>query len=277
MGTAVNTIRMGDLVSTIGSLGFATEYFRLFKDVLNVEHCTVFAFRENSRPAALITECTQLDMQQSVRRLAHEYVAGAFRKDPNIRHRVSASTPVVYTLRAADLCDSEYRHQFYDEPELAHELILLGSVQGTLFYSSFYRCCSQPEFGRDEMESVQQLAYFAIKALHRHVELQSAVPATTSSAPLLPAVEQSCRSRSQAFEHLRDVLLADRKRLSRREAEVCAAIVLGYSTVAIGLNLGISPNTVATHRKRAYSKLGISSQNELFSQYFQRVAQFARG
>jgi len=56
--------------------------------------------------------------------------------------------------------------------------------------------------------------------------------------------------------------------LTQREADVCAAIALGYTTVGIGLNLGISVNTVATHRKRAYAKLGISCQNELFARYF---------
>jgi DNA-binding CsgD family transcriptional regulator len=65
--------------------------------------------------------------------------------------------------------------------------------------------------------------------------------------------------------------------LSPREAEVCAHIVLGYSTLAIGLNLGVSVNTVATHRKRAYLKLGVCSQNVLFERYFRLVNTLAAG
>jgi len=70
------------------------------------------------------------------------------------------------------------------------------------------------------------------------------------------------------YQELRDSMLKLPCGLTQREADVCAAIALGYTTLGIGLNLGISVNTVATHRKRAYAKLGISCQNELFARYF---------
>jgi DNA-binding CsgD family transcriptional regulator len=37
------------------------------------------------------------------------------------------------------------------------------------------------------------------------------------------------------------------------------------SSDAIALELGITPNSAVTYRKRAYSRLGIASQNELFA------------
>jgi DNA-binding CsgD family transcriptional regulator len=37
------------------------------------------------------------------------------------------------------------------------------------------------------------------------------------------------------------------------------------------MHLGISVNTVTTHRKRAYAKLRVGSQNELFERYFTAV------
>jgi LuxR family transcriptional regulator, activator of tox operons len=51
--------------------------------------------------------------------------------------------------------------------------------------------------------------------------------------------------------------------LPPREAEVCGAIASGMTSEAIALTLGISVNTVLTYRKRAYMRLGVSSQNEL--------------
>src|SRR5690606_4359226 len=56
--------------------------------------------------------------------------------------------------------------------------------------------------------------------------------------------------------------------LSEREAEVCAGIALGMNSEGIGLTLGIKLSTVQTHRKRAYARLGISSQNELLKLLF---------
>jgi DNA-binding CsgD family transcriptional regulator len=258
--------RMGDLVSKVGSPTFGPEYFRLFDEMLSIEHCTVFAFRNGVRPAALVTECTSAD-DGCARRLADEYVTGAFVHDPNLRREVGPSSPLIYTLRARDVRDPDYRSRFYDEPALSHELVLLGNLDGTLFYSSFYRGSADRAFGRDDLEAVQSLSYFAMRALKRHVELQAATPVRDGPAP---DWEARFDSRHDAFHHLRALLLAEPKKLSPREADVCASIVLGYSTPAIGLNLGISPHTVATHRKRAYSKLGISSQNELFWKYFRK-------
>jgi len=51
--------------------------------------------------------------------------------------------------------------------------------------------------------------------------------------------------------------------LSDRERQVCALIALGVTSEGIGLRLAIGLNTVLTYRKRAYARLGISSQNEL--------------
>lgn len=52
------------------------------------------------------------------------------------------------------------------------------------------------------------------------------------------------------------------------------AIACGNSTEGISLALGISKNTVSTHRKRAYSRLGISSQAEIFARFCQCVGRY---
>jgi len=51
--------------------------------------------------------------------------------------------------------------------------------------------------------------------------------------------------------------------LTEREIQVCAGIVCGLSSNAIAGSLGLSVNTVLTHRRRAYAKLRVSSLNEL--------------
>jgi DNA-binding CsgD family transcriptional regulator len=113
------------------------------------------------------------------------------------------------------------------------------------------------------MEPLRKLAGLAIKVLHRHhLATERAPGEPTRSAEDL---------RRNALAHLRKVFGSERHGLTQREAEVCAYIVLGYSALAISLNLGISVNTVTTHRKRAYAKLCVCSQNELFERYFTAV------
>jgi DNA-binding CsgD family transcriptional regulator len=74
--------------------------------------------------------------------------------------------------------------------------------------------------------------------------------------------------REQVYRAVCDVLFNSGHGLTPREAEVCASIALGRKVAGTSRKLNISAHTVATHRKRAYSKLGISSQNELFACFF---------
>ena len=53
--------------------------------------------------------------------------------------------------------------------------------------------------------------------------------------------------------------------LTGREKDVCLRILSGFSSEAIAAELGISLHSALTYRKRAYVKLGISAQNELFA------------
>ena len=59
--------------------------------------------------------------------------------------------------------------------------------------------------------------------------------------------------------------------LSQREREVIQYVLRGHSSGSIALNLDVSVTTIKTHRKRAYSKLNISSQSELFSMFLNCV------
>lgn len=56
---------------------------------------------------------------------------------------------------------------------------------------------------------------------------------------------------------------APRDRLTPREQEVLRLIALGYTSVEIAANLGLSPRTIETHRARIHRKLGLSTRAEL--------------
>ena len=108
------------------------------------------------------------------------------------------------------------------------------------------------------------VAELAARLVVKHVEMTTDGGATTAGPGERNAT--SAELDHMGAQVLR-ALLATPVGLTRREAEVCAAIVIGCTTRAIGYRLGITANTVATHRKRAYAKLGISCQNELFARY----------
>lgn len=53
--------------------------------------------------------------------------------------------------------------------------------------------------------------------------------------------------------------------LTPREAEICDLAISGHSVAASALELNISENTVRTLRRRAYSRLGVSSATQIAS------------
>lgn len=74
-------------------------------------------------------------------------------------------------------------------------------------------------------------------------------------------------SKSEARWTSFDALLGDfgKGQLSPRECNVAHMILKGHSSESISRNLGISVTTVKTHRQNLYAKLGLSTQQELFS------------
>lgn len=65
--------------------------------------------------------------------------------------------------------------------------------------------------------------------------------------------------------------------LSPREAEIVQLILKGHSSLSISLKLRIALPTVKTHRKNAYAKLGINTQQQLLNAFLQWQETASRG
>lgn len=261
--------QFGDLVATVGSREFGQTFYDLFGTLLNVEECTVFSFTDPSSPSSLLVEGKSNAEIKIARQLASDYVAGGYLSDPNLHRNIG-----VYITDSEHIFDLKYRKHYYEGPELTQELVVLANVKGTLYYSSFYRRNDERVFEAGDVDNMRAIASFMVKALHRHSELISRSPGAPESGFLHATGDMSAETRRRTLEYLREIMAIGPHKLTPREAEICASIIMGYSAEAISLNCSISVNTVATHRKRAYAKLGISSQNELFLRYFTTVRQF---
>src|SRR5262249_51400898 len=68
-------------------------------------------------------------------------------------------------------------------------------------------------------------------------------------------------SRAMSFDLHRDVTV-DQKRLSQRELAIVALIGEGRTNKEIAISLGVAPETVKTHLKRIFRKLGTQSRAE---------------
>jgi len=132
----------------------------------------------------------------------------------------------------------------------------IGKVEEGSVYCNFYRMGrSGPYSGKDWhlLESILPLMTALIAAHYRILRLKA-----TGEPP----------KKWKAHSLVHTIISKNAppfSKLTRREREVCERILLGYTSVGIGLDLAIAQSSVITYRRRAYEKLGISSQNELFS------------
>lgn len=268
----INLDLLGGVVRNVGTPGFGQALFSLFKDAFGVRLCSVFAFPKSGTPYCLVAEGETPDDTAVVRELTAEYVNGSYRDDPNVSNFHIARLPSVYCMRADELSNTKYRQRFYDEPRVSYELVQLSSVEDELYYVSVYRDRRAGPFHSNDVIAMRKFARFVVPAARRHSELGGVRTQSQSADEIAEPASVLRRGKTpMLLEHMRQTFLKTPQRLSPREAEVCAGIVLGYSSIAISLNLQIAVNTVMTHRKRAYKKLGVCSQGELFARYFESV------
>jgi DNA-binding CsgD family transcriptional regulator len=102
------------------------------------------------------------------------------------------------------------------------------------------------------MDHLREIADLLVSLVAQHIELQVRKPNLTPALTSLDEIQECISSATD---------------LSRREGEVCARILYGYSSCGIALDLGIGKETVMTYRKRSYLRPGIGSQRELLMWY----------
>ena len=199
------------------------------------------------------------EVDKSTKSLAYDYVNGFFLEDPyliELKKIGKLEQPEWKIGDPQNIEDIEYRTKFYDKPRLSHELILSYKDKRHSLIATLYRHNSQGPFTGREKKRASLYVDLSLKLLNKHIEL------------LNFETESNERENKTPYQRVYELLMKQDV-LSPREAEICAMILVGYTTLGISLNLEISINTVATHRKRAYKKLGIATQNELFCKCFE--------
>ena len=134
-------------------------------------------------------------------------------------------------------------------------ILIVGRGLGALFGLKLLRCVSQHQAKETNLAKLNGLASMLVSLVARHHSLTCARFEGFNALASLAAIEDKIHSMN---------------RLSRREAEVCARILFGFSSREIAADLGIGKESVMTYRKRAYQHLEIASQRELMLWYFEQ-------
>lgn len=246
------------LTRVLGHKEFEEEILALLNLVLPIDHCVVFThgaegvghlFTHGKMPAARAQE------------LADDYVGQYHDRDPMFATLAGSDAPDLDRPRPLDLqtaYDPAYRNHFFDRNGLIDKTSTVGRVDEGSVLCNFYRMAGSSRYSPDDRERLEKILPLVTAYIAAHYRLLK----HTGTA----AQGECGRNRTRSLVH---TIIGKRvqpfDRLTAREREVCERIVLGYTSVGIGLDLDIGLSSVLTYRKRAYDKLGIGSQNELFA------------
>jgi len=225
---------------------------------------TIFILRGQSRPI-----CTFENFPESVNKIGIEnFVGGTYVLNPVYRAHLNGIEQGVYRLRdlapddyfssgfaethkVIEVADEEIAHLTEGWPRGFEELVIAVPIDDVTIEIDLYRRYKDGGFSQADIENLSSRMSIIGAIARKFWQLHS-----DKLAP---------NPRDNSINDIYDGFGADV--LTRREREVIQYVLRGHSSGSIALNLDISVTTIKTHRKRAYSKLNISSQSELFSMF----------
>jgi DNA-binding CsgD family transcriptional regulator len=241
---AINDI--SSAVLAIGRPAFPQVLISALRRVADVGHCMVFSFAGEHATNTLL-DAGNIPIGRD---LGVAYSEHFHQSDPNrdtIFGGHGDAAPILLPTFARRMYSDSYRKMFFEDSDIVDKFAAAIWVEDTCFYVNFYRITSQGRFTRDQIRRLLAVAPAVSAAVARHFQPDAAPD-------------------GDPMRRLKDLFATGEPlaALTGRETEVCLRILSGFSSEAIAADLGISLHSALTYRKRAYDRLGISSQNELF-------------
>ena len=233
------------MVLAIGQPSFPDVLIDSLRTIAGVGHCMVFTFADQ-RSARCLLSTGNIAIGPDLGAAYSEHFHTA---DPNreaIFQRAKAQHILLPNF-ARRMYPRGYRKLLFEDSEIVDKAATAIWVGDHCTYVNFYRTAAQGGFAADERQRITAVAPVVAAIVARHCQEHAAV---ADPADKLASLFAAGRPLSV---------------LTAREKDVCRRILDGFSSEAIAGELGIALNSVFTYRKRAYEKLGIASQNELFA------------
>ncbi len=258
----------GEIIDSLESERFAKLFIDRLGRLVAFDLAAIFVYRGRSRPLAVYDNFHLAGAQQGIA----AYVESSYVLNPFYQAYLRGIGPGVYRIRdlAPDaFFESGYYKSYRALPRASEEigfitdgwpegmeeaLIVLTLEDGAIGELGIYRDLAGGGFSDGELAQIAAVEP-ALGAVFRKYW---AIAAGAKASPPDSRVDD-------AFASFGEETLTD------RECEVARMILHGHSSESICFNLDISLGTVKTHRKNAYSKLGITSQSELLSLFLQSL------
>lgn len=231
-------------VLAIGRSNFPNVLIDTLRRQADVGHCMVFAL-SRAGAASCLLDAGNIPIGGD---LGAAYAGQFHETDPNrdALFEGEGGAPIVLPHFAPRMYGARYRKIFFQDSGIVDKCATAIWAGDTCFYVNFYRIAAQGRFSAAQRHRLGTIAPAIAASVARHFQqAETATPDQNIAALFATRAPLSA--------------------LTPREQEVCRRILAGFSSDAISQALGISLHSTLTYRKRAYERLGISSQSELFA------------
>jgi DNA-binding CsgD family transcriptional regulator len=229
------------LISALGTPDFEPRFMLLARELCNCDHVTVFLTSEGSAPQVVLA--ANHGPSQVAHDVAKKYVSHYWHLDPVRRVASQRKSTALVQVETLEIDHSDYRRDCYKSVGLDRRLSIVKQHANVSVQINVYGKYRNDRLSDGMLELAPEV-HTLVALVLKHRDLGALDPSNLA-----------CTSRRR----LRLVC----PKLPARETEVCVLIASGMSSEAIAIELGISVNTVLTYRKRSYTRLGITSHNEL--------------
>lgn len=271
-------VKLNKAICKLGRAEFEDSLFDLVNAVVRVDHCAVFINNNDGTAAHLFTKSKLSD--DICHSLANAYTERFHVRDPhlglltrilensgNIRTNEIKMTLLPQTPDTA--YDKGYKTRFFTDTGLIDKVSSLLQTRQYTIYCSFYRLTETGRFEGREFVDLSRILPILTNLIFKHSRLSELKE--KENHPDLIITRVPLGRATDASSNLPDARNEVFAQLTGREQQVCIRILQGYTSEAISLDLKVAISTIHTYRKRAYAKLRISSQNELFSLYLEFI------
>lgn len=219
--------------------------------IVDHEGTCLIAFHKDASPEVLHHTIEPAGAQHYIDR----YLAGPYLLDPLYQLAMREDKPTLCRFRD-ELPDrfrsSEYYRQYCDRTHLLDEMDFLSDVsrKTTLALVIGRR---KRRFSKSELTRLRRMEPVIQAAIGK---IWSSLPSRTNAAEKDAGIHKRL---TRCFDNFGQGVLTERER------QISQLLLRGHSSKSIARILEIAPGTVMVHKRNLFSKLGITSQYELFS------------
>lgn len=223
------------------------------QDYIAFNSWTAMIFHPN-RPPTLLADGGD-DWDEFDDKLYLEYISGLYILDPFYQLATSTYSPGLYTLRDVSpdhFAETEYYKRYFIHNIIGDEIQFLINIPGTGDLS--LSITTRAQFTPTEIGALNLFSPWLLTLMRRAAATAETIKSGANAAPPHQPLDQWLRARAAPP-------------LTDREVQTALLILAGHSAKAIADKMGISNETVKTHKRHLYRKLGVSSPSAIFAHY----------